>query len=255
MGFLGAFSKRCSSGTAVHTLGFHAGGAQRALNCFLLDMALTADIQRALTEGGAKTVLTRSLRKLLRPAIKIGTLVFAECDLRKPIPERRPIPGIIVREATIEDVDLFEDRNLSLERLKQGSRCFMGIEEATGRLTNYRWINTSWAYVPELKRYMIFKPGEAYAYDLKTLPEFRKRGIDGYTRYVAYSHLRDTGHTKVFAYIHGDNYASLRASRHLLKPIGLVRYIQLCGCDPIMLGGRKRGLPELSAIGEQPERC
>jgi hypothetical protein len=218
-------------------------------------MALTADIQRALREGGAKTVLTRSLRKLLRPAIKIGTLVFAECDLRKPIPERRPIPGIIVREATIEDVDLFEDRTLFLERMKQGSRCFMGIEEATGKLTNYRWVNTSWAYVPELKRYMIFRPGEAYAYDLKTLPEFRKRGIDGYTRHVAYSHLRDTGYTRVYAYIHGDNYPSLRASRHLLKPIGRVWYIQLRGCDPVMLGGRKRGLPDLSAIGEKPERA
>src|SRR5215813_12445659 len=131
-------------------------------------MALTADIQRALREGGAKTVLTRSLRKLLRPALKIGTLVFAECDLRKPMPERCPIPGIIVREATIEDADLF------IERMKQGSRCFMGIEEATGKLTNYRWVNTSWAHVPELKRYMIFRLGEAYAYDLKTLPEFRK---------------------------------------------------------------------------------
>ena len=211
-------------------------------------MALTADIQRALMEGGGTTVLTRSLRKLLRPVVRIGTLVFVECDLREAIPERRPMPGITVREATIEDVDLFEDRHLFLERIKQGNRCFMGIEDATGKLTNYRWVNTSCAYVPELRRYMLFKPDEAYAYDLKTLPEFRRRGIDGYTRNVAYSHLRDTGHSKVYAYIHGDNYPSLRASRHLLKPIGRVWYIQLRGCQPIMIGGRKRGLPELSAL-------
>src|SRR5262245_53812489 len=127
-------------------------------------MALTVDIQRALMEGGTKTVLTRSLRKFLRPVVKIGTLVFVECDLREPIPERRQMPGITVREATIDDVDLFEDRHLFLERLNEGNRCFMGIEDATGKLTNYRWINTSRSYVPELKRYMLFKPGEAYAY-------------------------------------------------------------------------------------------
>jgi hypothetical protein len=211
-------------------------------------MALTTDIQRALLEGGSKTLLTRSLRKLLRPVVKIGALVFVECDLREPMPERPPMPGITVREATIEDADLFDDRHLFLERLKQGSRCFMGIEDATGKLTNYRWINTSYAYVPELKRYMLFKPGEAYAYDLRTLPEFRRRGIDGYTRHIAYSHLRETGHSKLFAYIHGDNYPSLQASRHLLKPIGHVWYVQLRGCEPIMIGGRKRGLPELTAI-------
>jgi hypothetical protein len=217
-------------------------------------MALSADIQRALIEGGLKTLLTRSLRKLVRPAVRIGTLVFTECDLRRPLPERRPLPGIIVREATIEDVDLFEDCDLFLERLKTGNRCFLGIEDATGKLANYRWINTSSAYVPELKRYMIFRPGEAYAYDMRTLPEFRKRGIDGYTRYFVYSYLQDTGFTKLYAYIHGDNYPSLRASRHFLRPIGRVRYIQLRGYQPIMIGGRKRGLPDFTAIKDGPER-
>jgi len=211
-------------------------------------MALTADIQRALIEGGAKTVFTRTMKRLVRPAFKTGTLIFTACDLRKPMPERRVIPGIIIREATVDDVNLFEDKDVFLERLEQGNRCFVGIEEATGKPTNYRWINTSRAYVPELKRYMIFKPGEAYAYDLKTVPEFRRRGIDSYARHYAYSYLRDTGYTKVYAYIHGDNYPSLRASRQFLAPIGRVWYVQLRGCDPMMIGGRRTGLPELSPI-------
>jgi len=52
----------------------------------------------------------------------------------------------------------------------------------------------------------------------------------------------------LYAYIHGDNYASLQASRHLLRPIGRVWYIQIKGFNPIMIGGRKRGLPQLSSI-------
>jgi hypothetical protein len=211
-------------------------------------MALTADIQRALEEGGARILLTRSLRKLLRPAVKIGTLVFAECDLSEPMPERRPVPGIILREATVDDAYLFEDRNVFLQRLEQRNRCFIGIEEATGKLAQQRWVNTSSAYVPELKRWWILRPGEAYAYDLKTMPEFRKRGIDGYSRHHTYSYLRDIGYTRVVAYIHGDNGPSLRASRHFLKPICRIRYVQLRGCNPIIIGGWQRGSPDFGPI-------
>jgi ribosomal protein S18 acetylase RimI-like enzyme len=208
-------------------------------------MALTADIQRAFVEGGAKTVLSRTLRKIVRPAFKVGSLVFTECDLTKPLPARQRVPGIMAREATIEDARLFEDRALFLDRFKQGHRCFMGIEESTGKLTNYRWVNTSAAFIPELDRYLILKPGDAYAYDLNTLPAFRKRGIDAYTRYYAYNHLRETGHRRILAYIHGDNYPSLSASRHLLKPIGRVGYLQFRGCAPIMIGGQNAKFPEL----------
>jgi ribosomal protein S18 acetylase RimI-like enzyme len=210
-------------------------------------MALTADIQRAWIEGGTRIVVTRSLRKLVRPAFKIGTLVFTACDLRNPLPERQTIPGITIREATIDDANLFEEREMFLERLREGHRCFMGTEDATGKLTNYRWVNPSAAYIPELKRYLILEPGEAYVYDLRTLPEFRRRGIDAYTRYYAYSSLRSAGYTKLYAYIHGDNYPSLQASRHLLKPIGRIWYIQPRGGEPIMLGPWKRGsFPQLS---------
>ncbi len=211
-------------------------------------MALTANIQRAFVEGGAKTVMSRGIRRIVRPVFKMGSLVFTECDLSQPIRERQPVPGILAREATIEDARLFEDRAMFLERFNQGHRCFLGIDESTGKLTNYRWVNTSAAFIPELDRYLMLKPGDAYAYDLNTLPEFRRRGIDSYTRYYAYSHLQHTGYTRILAYIHGDNHPSLKASRHLLRHIGRIWYIQFRGCTPIMLGGRRPGFPELRRL-------
>jgi hypothetical protein len=164
------------------------------------------------------------------------------------MPERHVIPGIAFREATIEDVRLFQDQELFLKRITSGNRCFMGIEEATGKLTNYRWIKTSSPYIPELRRDLILQPDEAYAFDLNTLPEFRKRGIDGYTRHYTYSYLRDIGYTKVYAYIHGDNYPSLQASRHFLKPVCRVRYIHPRGADPILIGRRSHGFPQFGPI-------
>jgi hypothetical protein len=208
-------------------------------------MVVTQDIRRSFAEGGVKAVLTRGFKKLVRPAFKIGSLVFTEADLSKPFPELRPVPGIIPREATIDDVRLFEDQKLFLKRFNDGDRCFMGIEEGTGKLANYRWISTSPVFIPELDRYLILKPGEAYAYDLNTLPEFRRRGIDAFTRHYTYGYIRDIGYKKMLAYIHSDNRPSLRASRYLLKPIGCVRYIQFRGQPPIMIGGRGPGFPEL----------
>lgn len=208
-------------------------------------MALTSDVQRAWLEGGVKIVVARSLKRFVRPAVKVGSLVFTECDLRKPLPEKPPIPGIVMREAVPENAALFENPALVAERLQLGYRCFMGIEEATGKLTNYRWISTSTAYFPELKRRLILKPNEAYAFDLNTIPEFRRRGIDSYTRYYTYSYLRDSGFNKIYAYIHGDNVASLTASRLFLKPIGRVWYIQPRGFEPLMIGGRGERFPEL----------
>jgi len=231
-----------------------AAYARRSFNCNEIGMALSADIQRAWEQGGPKVLLTRSLRKIVRPAARIGTLVFIECDLRKPLPERRLVPGIVCREATIKDAALFEDSDLFLERMRQGQRCFIGIEEATGKLTNYRWVNTSAAYIPELKRYLILKPRETYVYDLNTLPEFRRRGIDGYTRHYTYSYLRDQGYTKVYAYIHGDNQPSLNASTRFLKPAARVRYIQLRWCRPIILSGQKNGFPEFGPVTQQRSR-
>jgi ribosomal protein S18 acetylase RimI-like enzyme len=92
------------------------------------------------------------------------------------------------------------------------------------------------------------KPGEAYVYDLNTLPEFRRRGIDAYTRHYTYSYLRETGYKRILAYIHGDNHPSLNASKRLLQHIGRVWYIQARGCEPRMIGGRRRGFPELRKV-------
>jgi hypothetical protein len=210
--------------------------SERQVDCCLEGMQIAADLRRAWIEGGPKVMVARTLRKLVRPACKVGSLVFIECDLEKLPLSCREASGVVVREAQVEDAHLFSDRERFLRRLRDGHRCFMGIEEATGKLTNYRWMCTVSTYIPELRRYLLLNPDETYVYDLYTLPEFRRRGIDAYTRHWIYSHLRDTGFRKVYAYIHGDNQPSIQASRILLRPIGRIWYLQPRGFAPIVLG-------------------
>jgi hypothetical protein len=207
-------------------------------------MGFITGFQRAFAEGSPKIMIARCCRKLFCAVARFGTLVFAEVDLTQPIREVTFVPGIIPREGKAQDAALFQDPAVFLERIALGDRCFMGIEEKTGKLTNYRWITTSPAHIPELDRYLIVPPTTVYAYDLVTLPEFRRRGIDSFMRYYTYSHLRDSGFTKIYAYIHGDNQPSLKSARQFNREIGRILYVQVRGCQTHMIGGHRTGFPE-----------
>jgi hypothetical protein len=89
------------------------------------------------------------------------------------------------------------------------------------------------------------QPSTVYAYDLVTLPEFRRRGIDSFMRYYTYSHLRDSGFTKIYAYIHGENQPSLKSARQFNREIGRILYFRVRGCQTLMIGGHRKGFPEL----------
>jgi hypothetical protein len=208
-------------------------------------MKLAAIVRRALNEGGPKTLVSRSIRKLFSPLACAGTLVFAEVDLTKPIREVPPISGIEPREAFVGDARLFDDSGLFLERISGGDRCFLAVESATGRLTNYRWITTSPTHIPELNRYLVPEASTVYAYDLVTLPQFRRRGIDSYARYFTYTFLQRSGVTKIYAYIHGDNQPSLKSASHFNRQLGRIAYVQFRGCEPFMFGKGNQKLPAL----------
>jgi hypothetical protein len=202
-------------------------------------------IRSAYREGGIKMVVLRSLKKILLPVVRIGGLIFVECDLRK-LPEIAELPGVLAREACADDANLFENPEIFLERIRAGHRCFVGIDSATGKVANYRWIATSAGHILEIDRYILLKPGEVFSYDLRTLPKFQCRGIDSYTRNRTYERLRDQGFTKVHAYIRADNVPMLRSSRLPLKPIGRVWYLQLRGSKCFVFGEGRTGLPQLA---------
>ena len=202
-------------------------------------------IGRVYREGGIKTVILRSVKKLMLPVISAGSLIFVECDLRKPLAQKPNLPEILAREAALADAGLFENRELFLERVRAGKRCFIGIDAATGKLANYRWVATFTEYILEIDRYIVLGPGEVYSYDLRTLPEFRRRGIDNYTRHETYQRLRDQGFRKVYAYVRADNYPMRKSSRSLLKPLGRVWYVRFRGSRCFVFGAGRNGLPKL----------
>jgi hypothetical protein len=207
-----------------------------------------------------KTISILALKKLISPFVRVGSVYFFERDLSTELPPLRPASGVIFRRASYSDLPLLDAttgasrRKVQAEqRLSQDHLWFVVIEEATGRLLNYRWVSTTTAFIPELNRELIVGPKQAYSYDLYTLPEFRRRGIEGFSRQSLYTHLyRDCGVERVVAYICADNYASLQACRRYLTRVGRVWHAQ-CGRGETRLFMRlRKRIPELRPVPSSP---
>ena len=205
-------------------------------------------------------VFSMALKKMIAPVAQAGSIYFLDCDLRIGLPQVRPIEGITAREAFLSDLHLLDGteraakrKNDAIERFKRGDRWFIGIETATGKLTNYRWVTTAWEFIPELERNVAPERGDAFVYGLYTAPEYRRRGIDSFTRQYTYDVLvRTSGITRIVATIFAENYVSLKASRQFLKKIGRVWYLSILGRPPFVLGWPNSKLPPLMRTPRKP---
>ncbi len=193
--------------------------------------------RQLISQGDLQIAAWLALKKVVRPIADIGIVHFFECDLRSGLPPVRDIPGIIAREAFLEDIDLLDaaedaaaKKADAVERLKNGDRWFVGIDAGNGKLTNYRWVATRPTLIPELRSNIVPGPGEVFIYALYTVPEYRRRGIDSFTRHYVYDLLYNTsGVIRVLATIFAGNYASFQASRQFLKEVGRVWYVSIHG--------------------------
>jgi hypothetical protein len=223
-------------------------------------------IQQLIQQGDVRIASWLAFHKLVSPIAEVGIVHFFECDLRKGLPAVRPVPGIVAREAFLEDVALLDGtENASVrkadavERLKNGERWFVGIDASNGKLTNYRFVAAGPTLIPELGANVVPGPGEVFIYALYTVPEYRRKGIDSFTRHYTYDLLHKTsGVNRVLATIFAGNYASFRASRQFLNEVGHVWYVSTKRTSTPRLFVRPRtGMPALVSLRsqEKPPAC
>ncbi len=219
-------------------------------------MRLLDRAQEVYREQGLRSAAVMAAKKVLSPAMQIGSLHFLEGDLRRGLPKVPPIPGIITREAYVSDVRLLDGPDETahtfsdaVERLRNGHRWFIAIEHATGKLANYRWVSTTTALIPEIECDLVVGPGQAYVYDIVTLREFRRRGIDSLNRHSVYDYLyKSCGITTVLEYIQYENRASLRAARQFENRVGRVWYMCIRGGTVRFSVKSSKNLPEFRPL-------
>ena len=209
--------------------------------CFVFKMSpLLRPLQRVLElwrDFGPRATIGLAFKKVVSPVARVGSVYLMECDLVAGLPKVKSVPGIIAREAFMEDIDLLdgiendtEKKRDAIARFKRGDRWFVGIDGANGKLATFRWVTTTWELIPELERNIRPGPGQAFVYALFTAPEYRRRGIDSYTREYTYDLLhREAGIDTVLATIFAENTISMKAGRKFLKKIGRIWYWQILG--------------------------
>lgn len=206
---------------------------------------------RVLAEGGPQHLLLQALRKLTRPLLECGSVIFFARDLSEPPPEPRAALDLKLHIASPAQLDLLlnspefpQTEEMLRERFRAGDICFAALD-AEGKLAHSRWVTTRRGYIPELDMELFLKPGEAYMYDGYTRPDLRGRGIDGFVRCSIFVALRAGGFNRLYSYVRGDNPVGLRAARRWLRPVGRLWYLRFRGARPLVLA---EGGPELPVL-------
>jgi hypothetical protein len=226
-------------------------------------LASLTQVLAVFQDRGLKTFTMQAIKKLLAPNVRMGSICFFERDLRAPMPPLAPLEGIELREGSLPDIALLEclkdaerQKKLAVNRLKAGHHWYVSIEEKTGRLMSYRWASMTSAFIPEIHRTILLKPGEVYLYDLYTLPEFRRRGIEGVSRQFIYDQLYTRYHApRLVVYIQPDNHASLQAGRNYLSPLARVWYMQLRGSETRLFMRKNPRMPQLVNPDTESRAC
>ena len=186
---------------------------------------------------GFRATIGLAFKKAVSPIARVGSVYFMECDLKAGLPKVKPVPNIIAREAFLEEIGLLdgiendqEKKRDAIARFKRGDRWFVGIDSTTGKLANFRWVTTTWELIPELERNVMPNAGQTFVYALYTAPEYRRKGVDSFTRQYTYDLLhRTAGIDTVLATIFAENTISMKAGSKFLKKIGRVWYVSLLG--------------------------
>ena len=203
---------------------------------------LAGRVRAAIRRDGLGRTLRRGARHVAAPLVEAGTLVFFVRDLGEPLPEAPEDRGYRVREAhpaEAEAVRMGSDPGRSVEsireRFRRGNLCFVAVGPG-GQVGHTRWVTAAPAHIPELHRFLLLAPGDAYFYDGYTHPGARRRGLDGAIRHAIFRSLRARGFRRAVSYVRADNPAGLRAAARWQEPAGRVCYLRLGGGVPRLFG-------------------
>lgn len=126
--------------------------------------------------------------------------------------------GLSFQWGTLADLGLFQDVQQQSdvawyrELLEQQRSCLMAIKE--GKLAAYGWFSTQ--VEPALERtYVPLSEGDIYIFDLYTLPDFRRQGIQGRLVKEMLNLAGAEGYKRALSLVSIDNIPSIRLHEKL----------------------------------------
>ncbi len=113
-----------------------------------------------------------------------------------------------------------------LARLGRGERCFTAWHE--GRLVSTTWAATGRVRIDYLDRDLALAPGDAYAYDAFTAPDYRGREIAGLCTASMQRALRAAGVRRLLAaHLPENRFVRGRTAKRPQRDLGVIGYVGL----------------------------
>ncbi len=179
-------------------------------------------VRRVLRWEGWGGVITRAVKKALRPVIQVDRWFFFEADLTAPLPRLTARVPLEVRLANPEDWERFADefhtvqvdREEARRRFERGDMAILGL--SSGHLAHVQWVAfSSPIWLEDLGISLSLNTGEAYDYDVVTLPAWRGQGIQFAVLPFVTAYMRARGCDRFVYYVAADNVQSLKVPARL----------------------------------------
>ena len=130
--------------------------------------------------------------------------------------ERRPVEGLKLRRATVEDADRYasdigtDSADTFARRLSDSTRCYVVVGSG-GTFFHATWITTKAAWTRELRAHFRPPPGDAYVFESFTRADARGKGAYPFALREICHELSAEGVARVWVAVEVDNIPSLKA--------------------------------------------
>jgi L-amino acid N-acyltransferase YncA len=189
------------------------------------------------TSQGLRSATVHLLRVAKQRLFFRGDCFLYARSLEESIPITQSINGLILREARISDLHLFEALKKPSDLLwyrmllERGRSCVMALED--NQLVAYGWFTLEVDPLVE-RTYVPLAQDEIFIFDLFTRPAFRHRGIQSVLLQYMLELARKRGYKRALSLVVVDNVPSLNLHDKLgfqvvsrftkVRVLGLVRF-------------------------------
>lgn len=187
-------------------------------------------IYRFFKDEGVYTALARLLLSITQVFFKYRKMYLYHLDLRNFEPETVCSLPVSFRRAhddelsALDQVMYHSQRDIQ-KRFLRGDACYIGC--LFDKVVYFSWISRR-MLIPEIDKEMPLSADSAYIYNVRTIMDYRGRGISTYAYAKIAAYLKDSNLKGLYVAVDGNNIASIKSiEKSGFKMIREVVYLKI----------------------------
>jgi GNAT superfamily N-acetyltransferase len=185
-----------------------------------------------LKQEGHGSFFNKAIEKISSPLFKYKkTFIYVKTDnhLDEYIPEITPkFTELLINNIDALENIMYQGKAQIHKNFLKGDRCFVAY--LNGEIIHYTWVSFKEGHIASIEKDIKLKESEAYIYNVRTLPDFRNKGIFLFVLGNVCKQLSKDGYKKLYTSILENNISSQKAFEKIgFKKSKEVRYFKIFG--------------------------